>query len=389
MTAEAWRGGGDDVLRLTPDVEQVEFGRFVTKFLAERCDETEVRRLMEDDLGYDPGVWSQASAQLGLAGLDVPEEYGGSGAGFREMAVVMEALGGSLGCLPFYATSVLAVGALLAADDEQARAEYLPGIAAGTTIATVAAAETGTSSASEVHTSGARVGSGFVLNGSTCFVVDGCAADLLLVFAQSPVGLSLFAVSGDAPGLTRTAMPTLDPTRKVARLTLDRAPGRLIGPEGSAPAVLDRLRDRAALALACEQLGVASRALSMAVAYAKTRMQFGRPIGSFQAVKHRCVDMAQQIEAARSATQWAVAALAENSENGENPENVGIATALASVCSTEAAVFATAENVQVHGGIGFTWEHPAHLYFRRARSSALLHGSADDARELLLRRLGV
>jgi alkylation response protein AidB-like acyl-CoA dehydrogenase len=382
MTTTTWSSSDED-LRLTPDVEQVEFGGFVTKFLAERCDQTEVRRLMDDDLGYDPGVWSQASEQLGLAGLDVPEKYGGSGAGFREMAVVTEALGGSLGCLPFYATSVLAVGALLAADDEEAREGYLPGIAAGRTIATVAAAETGTSSVSDVRTSAELEDSGFALTGSKCFVVDGCAADLLLVVAQSPAGLSLFAVPGDAPGLSRTAMPTLDPTRKLARLTLDRAPARLIGPEGSAPAMLERLRDRAALAMACEQLGVASRALSMAVAYAKTRMQFGRPIGSFQAVKHRCVDMAQRIEAARSATQWAVAALAEKSEN------VGIATALASVCSTDAAVFATAENVQVHGGIGFTWEHPAHLYFRRARSSALLHGSADDARELLLRRLGV
>ena len=216
--------------------------------------------------------------------------------------------------------------------------------------------------------------------------MDGCTADLLLVVAQSPAGLSLFAVPGDAPGLTRTAMQTLDPTRKVARLTLDRAPGRLIGPEGSAPPVLDQLRDRAALALACEQLGVASRALSMAVAYAKTRMQFGRPIGSFQAVKHRCVDMAQRIEAARIGNP--VGSRGARRERRER-ENVGIATALASVCSTDAAVFATAENVQVHGGIGFTWEHPAHLYFRRARSSALLHGSADDARELLLRRLGV
>ena len=377
------RGLSDEGLRLTPDVEQVEFAGFVTKFLAERCDETEVRRLMDDDLGYDRGVWRQASEQLGLAGLDIPEKYGGSGGGFREMAVVMEALGGSLGCLPFYATSVLAAGALLAGDDEQAREEYLPGIAAGTTIATVAAAETGRSSVSDLRTSAEVQDSGFVLTGSTSFVVDGCAADLLLVVAQSPSGLSLFALSDDAPGLSRTAMPTLDPTRKLARLTLNRAHGRLIGPEGSAPAILERLRDRAALAMACEQLGVASRALSMAVAYAKTRMQFGRPIGSFQAVKHRCVDMAQRVEAARSATQWAVAALAGNSEN------VGIATAMASVCSAEAAVFATAENVHVHGGIGFTWEHPAHLYFRRARSSALLYGSADDARELLLRRLGV
>ena len=158
---------------------------------------------------------------------------------------------------------------------------------------------------------------------------------------------------------------------------------QLVGAEGSAEALLERVRDRAALAIACEQLGTASRALTMAVDYAKTRVQFGRAIGSFQAVKHRCVEMAQRVEAARSATEWGAATVAEGSELA------GVAAALSTVCSTDAAVFVTAENVQIHGGIGFTWEHPAHLYFRRARSSALLHGSADDARERLLQRLGV
>jgi alkylation response protein AidB-like acyl-CoA dehydrogenase len=373
----------DRTLRLTPDEDQTEFAAFVTKFLDERCGEAEVRRLMEDETGYDAAVWTQASEQLGLAGLDIPEQYAGSGATFREVSLVMEALGSSLACLPFYSTAVLAAGALLATDDEEAREEHLPGIAAGRTIATLALAERGGSSPSDIHTTAERDGSGFRLGGSKDFVVDGHVADLLLVVAQAAGGLSLFAVDADAPGLTSSTMRTLDPTRKLAHLDLAGVRAQLIGPEGSAHAVIDRVRERAAMAIACEQLGVASRALAMAVAYAKSRVQFGRPIGSFQAVKHRCVDMAQRIEAARSAAQWGAATLAEGSEMS------GVAAALATVCCTEAAVFATAENVQVHGGIGFTWEHPAHLYFRRARSSALLHGSADDARELLLQRLGV
>jgi len=370
-------------LRLTPDEDQAELRAFVTRFLDERCGESDVRRLMADETGFDPVVWGQASEQLGLAGLDIPEEYDGSGASFREVAVVMEALGSSLACLPFYSTAILAAGALLATDDEEARKEYLPGIARGSTVATLAVAEPGGAVAPDLHTYAEREGDHFVLTGTKCFVVDGHTADLLLVVARAPGGLTLFAVDGAAPGVSRFPMQTLDPTRKQARIELVAAGARPVGNEGSAGEVLDRVRDRAALAIACEQLGTASKALAMSVEYAKTRVQFGRPIGSFQAVKHRCVDMAQRIEAARSATQWGAATLAEGSEVS------GIAAALATVCSIEAAVFATAENVQIHGGIGFTWEHPAHLYFRRARSSALLHGSADEARELLLQRLGV
>jgi alkylation response protein AidB-like acyl-CoA dehydrogenase len=370
----------DESLRLTPAEEQIEFGAFVTTFLGEQCDETEVRRLMAEDLGYDPTVWGQACQQLGLGGLDIPEKYDGSGASFREVAVVMEALGGSLACLPFYSTAVLATGALLAADDEEAREEYLPGIATGQTTATLAGA--GLVPAGDHGTVSEADADGFHLTGAEGFVVDGCAADVVLLVAGSPEGPSLFAVSGDAPGLTRTAMETLDPTRRLARLGLERVPARLIGSTGEAPAILDRVRDRVALAVACEQLGIATRALSMAVAYAKTRMQFGRPIGSFQAIKHRCVEMVQRIESARSAAQWGVATLSAHIAGSD------VATAMATVCCHDAAIFATAENVQVHGGIGFTWEHPAHLYFRRARSNALLHG-ADEARELLLRRLEV
>jgi alkylation response protein AidB-like acyl-CoA dehydrogenase len=339
---------------------------------------------MEDDRGHDPAVWAQASEQMGLAGLDIPEEYGGSGAGFREIAVVLEELGRSLACLPYFSTVVLAAGALLLGDDEQARQEHLPGIASGRTLATLALAEQNGSGEADIHASATRAGEGWVLHGSKCFVVDGQVADLLLVVARAPGGLSLFAVDGAAPGLTRRPMRTLDPTRKQARLELDAVPAKLVGAEGSAPALIERVHDRAAIALACEQLGAAARALEMAVDYAKGRVQFGRAIGSFQAVKHRCADMAQRVEAARSAVAWAVAAAAED----QSPD-LPVAAAMATVCCTDAAVFATAENVQVHGGIGFTWEHPAHLYLRRARSSALLLGNAADYRELLLQRLGV
>jgi alkylation response protein AidB-like acyl-CoA dehydrogenase len=373
----------DQPVQLGLTQDQITFGDGVRKFLAERCNDAEVRRLMLDELGYDPKVWRVASEQLGLGGLDIPEQYGGSGASLGEVAVVMEAFGESLACLPFFSTAILAAGALLAVDDEDARREYLPGLAAGDVTASLAVAEINGSSDTDVLTRAEPDGDRFLLTGVKCFVVDGCSAQLILVVARTVNGLSLFGVVGDAPGLVRTPMETLDPTRKLATLTFAQVPARLIGPDGSAPRILKRVRDRVALALAGEQLGIASRVLSMAVDYAKTRVQFGRPIGSFQAVKHRCVDMAQRIEAARSAILWATATAVTNDESAP------VAVAMATVCCTDAAIFATAENIQIHGGIGFTWEHSAHLYFRRAQSTTLLHGSAEDARELLLQRLGV
>ena len=214
-------------------------------------------------------------------------------------------------------------------------------------------------------------------------MLDGAAADLLLVVARSAGGLSLFSVDGGAAGVTRTPLRTLDLTRRQARIALDAAPARLIGAEGDAEALLPRVLDRVAVALACEQVGGAQRTLEMAVEHAKRRMQFGRPIGSFQAVKHTCADMAQQVEGARSAAAWAVSASADDS-----PE-LPVAASMAKVRCSEAFLFTAAENIQVHGGIGFTWEHPAHLYFRRAHSSALLFGDPAHHRELLLQRLGV
>jgi alkylation response protein AidB-like acyl-CoA dehydrogenase len=214
-------------------------------------------------------------------------------------------------------------------------------------------------------------------------VIDGHTADLIMVVARTPAGLSMFAVDGTAEGLTRTALATMDQTRKQARLEFAAVPGRLIGTDGAAGPVVTRILDLAAVALAAEQVGGAQRCLDMAVEYAKSRIQFGRPIGSFQAIKHKCADMLLEVESAKSAAYYAGWAAAEDSD-----ELPVVASLAKSYCS-EAYFHAAAENIQIHGGIGFTWEHDAHLYFKRAKSSELLLGDPSYHRELLAQRIGI
>jgi alkylation response protein AidB-like acyl-CoA dehydrogenase len=215
------------------------------------------------------------------------------------------------------------------------------------------------------------------------FVLDGHVANLLVVAARTPAGLGLFAVEGDAPGLTRTPLATMDQTRKQARLELAGTPGRLIGADGGASAGLSRTLDLAAVALAAEQVGGAQRCLDMSVEYAKERVQFGRPIGSFQAIKHKCADMLLEVESAKSAAYYAGWAAAESSDE------LPVVASLAKAYCSDAYFHAAAENIQIHGGIGFTWEHDAHLYFKRAKSSELLLGDPTYHRELLAQRIGL
>ncbi|MGY1739438.1 MULTISPECIES: acyl-CoA dehydrogenase family protein [unclassified Blastococcus] len=372
-------------MRLTPTADQEELRDTVRAFLDRHCGSEDVRRQMATERGWDPAVWRRAATELGLTGLEVPEELGGAGAGFGEVAVVLEETGRSLACLPYFSTVVLASGVLLLGDDEQARADLLPGIADGSRTATLAlAGETGSwDPAAPTVTASADPG-GWTLDGVSGFVVDGRTADLVLVAAGTTAGgPSVFAVDGAAPGLTRTPLTTLDPTRKLARLEFSRTPARLLGGEGTAGPLLERVLDRALAGLACEQVGGAQATLDAAVAHARDRRQFGRPIGSFQAIKHRCADMLQQLEGARAAASWAVATVADGS--GDAPA----AAAMAAVRCAEAFRFTSAESIQVHGGMGFTWEHPAHLYFRRAASSAELLGSPAAHRERLLQAIGV
>jgi alkylation response protein AidB-like acyl-CoA dehydrogenase len=376
MTAEPATASRSDELE--------DLRRTVRRFLADKSSETDVRRLMETETGYDESVWEQMAAQLGLQSLIVPERFGGSGFGFVELAVVLEEMGRVLLCAPYFSTVALATNLLLAIGDEEANARFLPGIADGTKIATVALAEgSGRWDVGGVTLQASQVDSGWRLSGEKHYVLDGAVADLVLVVARTPAGVSVFAVERGATGFTSVALSTMDLTRKQAGLVFSDTPATLVGSDGQGSTAVAMMLDRAAVALAAEQVGGAQRVLDMAVDYAKTREQFGRPIGSFQAIKHRCADMLVEVESARSTVHYAAQAAADGSDE------LPVLASLAKAYCSEAYFRGSAANVQIHGGIGFTWEHPAHLYLKRAKSSELLFGDGDYHRNLLADRLGV
>jgi alkylation response protein AidB-like acyl-CoA dehydrogenase len=372
------------LVKLAFTEEQEELRRSVRRFLDDTSPVGEVRRLMDTEEGCDPAVWARMAGQLGLQGIHVPEAFGGAGLGQVELCVVMEEMGRSLACLPYFSTVGLAVNALLASGDAAAQGDLLPRLASGEATGTLAMLEgSGSWDLDEMATRARREGGGWALDGAKAFVVDGHTADVVLVAARAPGGPSVFAVEGRAAGLERVPVPQLDQTRKLARLELSAVPARLVGEEGGAAAWLPRALDLAAVALAAEQVGGAQRCLDMSVAYAKARHQFGRPIGSFQAIKHRCADMLLRVESARAAAYYAAWAAAEGAD-----ELPAVASLARAYCS-EAYSWAAGETIQVHGGIGFTWEHDAHLYFKRAKASELLLGDPSHHRELLLQRIGI
>jgi alkylation response protein AidB-like acyl-CoA dehydrogenase len=375
--------GGSDVI-FAFSVEQDELRNSVRKFLEDKSPETEVRRLMDSVDGYDPAVWKQLTGQMGLAGLAIPEKYGGSGFGYVELIVVFEEMGRALLCAPYFSSVALAANLLLASGDESAMADYLPALASGEKIGTVALAEsTGRWDEAAVTTAATKSKSGWSLDGEKCFVTDGHVADVVLVAARTKAGVSIFAVDKGAAGFVATPQATLDQTRKQATLSFAKTPARLVGAEGEGWTAFAKMLDLAAVALAAEQVGGAQQVLDITVQYAKDREQFGQPIGSFQVIKHKCADMLMEVESARSAAYYAGWVAAEDSE-----ELPVVASVAKSYCS-EAYFHAAAESIQIHGGIGFTWEHPAHLYFKRAKSSELLFGDASYHRELLAQRIGI
>jgi alkylation response protein AidB-like acyl-CoA dehydrogenase len=364
--------------------EQEELRKTVRSFLEAKSPETEVRKLMETAEGYDSAIWNQMGAEMGLQGLVIPEEYGGSGYSYVELGVVLEEMGRALLCAPFFSTVALAANTLLQSGDDAAKKAYLPGIASGETIATLAFTEpSGKWDEAGITMQATGSGSDWKLSGTKSFVLDGHTASLILVAARTGKGVSLFAVDGGASGLTRTALSTMDQTRKQAKLEFANTPAKLVGTEGAGWAVLSKVLDLAAVALAAEQVGGAQKVLEMAVEYAKVRVQFGRPIGSFQAIKHKCADMLLLVESARSAAYYAACVAAEGGEG------LAVAASLASAWCSDAYFRCAGESIQIHGGVGFTWEYDPHLHFKRARCSQSLLGEPAWHRERVAQAIGI
>jgi alkylation response protein AidB-like acyl-CoA dehydrogenase len=352
--------------------EHEELRQTVRRFMENESTEATVRKLMETEAGYDARTWERMAGELSLLGLAIPEKFGGAGLGAVELAIAMEEMGRVLFCGPYLA-SVLATDALLRGADDSAKSSLLPGIASGKCIATLALCEaSGKSNPASVAMRAERAGSGWKLSGVKDFVLDGHVAGAIVVVARADDGLGLFLVDGGAKGLERSSHPTLDLTRKLARLSFTDTPAERIS-RGDATDALKRVVAAGAAMLAAEQVGGAQRCLEMSTEYAKTRLQFGRPIGSFQAIKHKCADMLVETEFARSAAYNAAFAIASDEDFVE-------AAHIAKSYCSEAYFHAAAENIQIHGGMGFTWEHPAHLYFKRARASSILLGDPSEHR---------
>ena len=361
--------------------EQDQFRDVLARFLGDKSPATEIRKLMETDTGYDPEVWQQVCGDMGLAGLHLPEDFGGAGYGPVELGVVMEEQGRALLCAPYLSSAVMAGQAIAMAGTDDQKAALLPGIADGSVIATLAVTETqGVWSEDDVQLTATSSGDGFALNGAKRFVADGATAELIVVAGRTEKGVSLFTVAGEADGLMRSALPGMDPTRKIADLTFDNTPAQLLGEEGAAP--LQDIYNAVLIAFAHEQIGGAQAMLDSAVEYAKLRVQFGRTIGSFQGLKHWFADLKVAIELAKAAAYQAAQHLADG-------EDATAFASMAKAATSEAFLNAAAACIQFHGGIGFTWENDTHLWFKRAKSSEVFLGTPAEHRERMLHAMEV
>ena len=365
--------------------EEQQMLRQVTRqFLDEQVPISKVRELAESGCDHDPDLW-KAGAELGWHGLAIPEAYGGVGSSFVELSIVLEEMGRTLFPGPFLSTVVQAASAILDAGSEEQKQQYLPKIASGDTIATMALFEhPQASNAADVAMAASGSDEGWILDGEKRWVVDADLADTLIVAANTQSGLSLFLVEADTPGVDVEMTPSLDTTRRegtVAFSGIRVGADALLGAEGSAGPVLDRVLALTSVALAIEQVGGAQWCLDTAVAYAKERYQFGRPIGSFQAVKHKCADMLVAVEHAKSAAYYAARVT--------DPVELAIAAPLAKAVASEAYLQAAGDTLQIHGGIGFTWDHDLHFFLKRAKATSLLFGGVREQRRRLGDALGL
>ncbi len=370
--------------------EQEQFRSIVRRFLTAKSPTTEVRRLMASADGFDMAVWQQLASDLALPGIHLPEAYGGAGFGAVELNIAMQEQGRALLCAPYLSSCVLAASAVLHAGTEEQKTRLLPGIATGQCRAALALTEANgrwdLDGLQAVARPDAGAASGWRIDGAKRFVIDGCTADALVVAARisggmGDGGIGLFWLAADAHGVARSPLATMDATRKQASIQFTGAAAELLGSEGAGGPALTRTLDDAAVALAGEMIGGAEALLESAVAYANMRVQFGRAIGSFQAIKHKCADMLLDVELAKSAVYYAAQAQAE-----DNPETPGLAC-LAKAAASDAYMRTATQTIQIHGGIGFTWDNDTHLWFKRAKSSEVLLGDPNYHRELMLQRL--
>lgn len=367
-----------------PSEEQELIRSTARQFLAERLGIEKVRDLMMSEEGFDPVIWKEM-AEMGWPGLAIAEDHGGAGLGPVEMTVLLEEMGHAVTPGPFFASAVLATTAIQEVATPEQCAELLPSLASGQRIATLAIFERAHDwSVAGPSTAATWTDDGWRIDGSKRAVLSGGAADMLLVTAATDDGVGLFVIDIEASGVEIEPEPVLDLTRRQATVKLDSV---IVGEaaslgDGDAVPGLQRALSIARAALAAEQVGGAQACMEMSVDYAKTRHQFGRPIGSFQAIKHRCANMLMKVEHARSAVYYAARVT-------EDPDELALAAPLAASVASEAYVWVAGETIQVHGGIGFTWEHNAHLYLKRAKASSLLFGDPRHQRDLLGRAIGI
>jgi alkylation response protein AidB-like acyl-CoA dehydrogenase len=349
------------------------------------------RKMMEDERGYTDAVWKKM-AELGWTGLILPEQYGGSGLTFVDLVVVLEEMGRVVLPGPFFSTVVVGGVALSEGGTDAQKAEYLPKLAAGDLQVTLAHLEpSGRWDADGITLEAKPSGGGATLSGTKLFVPDAHTADLLVVAARAPGstgtdGLTLYLVDAKAKGVTITPLKTMDQTRRLAEVKLDGVQvgaDRVLGTPGQGWALLDRIVDRGKVGLCAEMCGGAQRVLEMSVEYAKVREQFGKPIGSFQAIQHKCANMLVEVESSKSVTYYAAWAVAN--DVAEAP----LAAAMAKSYCSDAYRHVSGEGIQIHGGIGFTWEHDMHLYFKRAKSSEVTFGDATWNRELVAQHINL
>ena len=361
--------------------EQEAFRDSVKRFAEEKSTSEDVRRLMETEEGYDESTWDILSTELAVTGLIIPEEFGGSGFGATELGIVMEQFGRSLICVPFFSSSVMAASALILNGSENDKNKWLPAIAAGGAKGTLCVSErSGSWDESAIQTTASKNGDQYLLNGEKHFVLDAHVSDFLIVASRLDNRTALFTLDPKDDRVQIKLEQGMDQTRKICTVTMKGAPAQILGPDK--PAALEEIFDRSIVALSHEMIGGAQQLLDSAIEYTKLRVQFGRSISSFQAIKHRLADLLLEVELAKSACYHAAYEI-------DKQQNSSEAASHAKAQASEAYLNSAIQCIQLHGGVGFTWENDTHLWFKRAKSSEVFLGSPHEHRERMLRASGI